>query len=92
MNAKTDQANRAAAALAAKSLKARLLLSRSNTVLGHASTDQLTETIADLAEDFGGNVFAASATLSSMTELERLEALGFEEDDPKSYMAARYAA
>lgn len=92
MNAETDQASRAAVAFAAESLRAQALLSRSRSILGHASPEQLTEAIVDLATDLGGNVFAASATLTGMTELQRLRALGLEDDDPKSYLAALYAA
>ncbi|MCO4263749.1 hypothetical protein NG697_12585 [Pseudarthrobacter sp. MDT3-26] len=84
VNAATDQANRkAVAAIAAANLKARA--GRSGA-LAHTSTSQIAETLVDLDD----NIFAASATLWSMDEDERMEALGLDQDDPKSYLAAKY--
>ncbi len=87
MNAVTDQDNRAAAAFAAESLKAR---AGRFGVLANVSVKELTETLVELADEHDGNVFTAQAALWAMAPDEQLEVLGLDQDDEKSYLAARY--
>lgn len=77
MESNLDQA--AAAFGAAQFLKARVLTSGLTTVLDRGvSTKELAETLAELAEEFDGNVAAAAAALWAMDEAERLELLGLD--------------
>jgi tRNA G18 (ribose-2'-O)-methylase SpoU len=77
----------AAATIAAESLKAR---AGRFGVLATVNVKDLAETLAELADEHDGNVFAASAALQNMDAAEQLETLGLDEDDEKSYIAARY--
>lgn len=78
----------AAAAFAAASLKARA--AGTFGIIARASTKEIAEILSELAEEFGGDVTAASASLWSMDESERLEAFDMDEDDEKSFVAAKY--
>lgn len=82
--------SQSAAAFVALSLKAQLELAGISTVLRSVSTKELAEALEELAEEFDDNLATAAAALLKMDEAERLEALGLDLDDEKSYLAAKY--
>lgn len=62
------------------------------SILAHTPTNEIAEAIEVLAAGTdAASIKAAAEELWAMPEAGRIEALGMEEDDPKSYLAALYS-
>lgn len=80
----------AAAVFVARTVQAQLELAEVSTVLRSASTKELAEALEELAYELGGNLAGAAAALLNMDEAERFEVLAMDQDDERSYFAAKY--